>query len=66
LTTARKSIKNGSTAKKSRPKDKGLRGIAMKALNTVVEMEKGTYKQVAIRLLESLANETNIQTLPHE
>jgi hypothetical protein len=66
LTTARKSIKNGSSAKKSRPKDKGLRGIAMKALNTVVEMEKGTYKQVAIRLLESLANETNIQTLPHE
>ena len=64
MTTARKSDKSGSTAKKSR--DKGLRGIAMKALNTVVEMEKGTYKQVAIRLLASLATETNIQTLPHE
>jgi hypothetical protein len=66
MITARNSDKSGSTAKKSRPNDKGLRGIAMKALNTVVVMEKGTYKQVAIRLLASLASETKFQTLPHD
>lgn len=43
--------------KKSRPKDKGLRGLSLKSLNTVLEMKQGTYKQVANKLLETFEEE---------
>ncbi len=55
LTTGRKSSVERPAPKKTRPKDKGLRGLSMKALQTVVAMGQGTYKEVATRLLVTLA-----------
>lgn len=57
LTTGRKSSVERPPAKKTRPKDKGLRGLSLKALQTVVAMGQGTYKEVATRLLATLAEE---------
>lgn len=63
LTTGRKSsAERPQGVKKSRPKDKGLRGLSLKALHTVIAMRQGTYKEVAAQLLgeeggERAANE---------
>jgi hypothetical protein len=60
LTTGRKSsVEKIFVTKKSRPKDKGLRGLSLKALNTVLQMKQGTYKEVATELLASFQEETD-------
>lgn len=67
MTTGRKSSTEKSLLpKKSRPKDKGLRGLSLKALNTVLLMKQGTYKQVATRLLASLEEEAEAERPPNE
>ena len=38
--------------KKSRPKEKGLRGLSSKAYEAVLEQKSTTYKEVAVKLLK--------------
>ena len=56
--------------KKSRPKEKGLRGLSSKAYIIVLHLRSTTYKEVAVKLLkelnfnqplENVAEETNVK-----
>lgn len=45
MTTGRKSSADRTLiGRKSRPKEKGLKGLSTKAYNAVVQMKQGTYK----------------------
>ena len=55
-TTGRKSELQ-QTAKRSRPREKGLRKLSQRAFEIVQEMKNATYKEVAAKLVQELNEE---------
>jgi hypothetical protein len=47
-------------AKKSRPKEKGLRKLSQRAYEIVLNMHSASYKEVANKLVDELNNEKEI------
>ena len=52
--------------KKSRPKDKGLRGLSAKAFKVVLELKETTYKEVALKLLKELSDQNELDNTNDE
>jgi hypothetical protein len=52
--------------KKSRPKEKGLRGLSARAYNVVLQMKSTTYKEVAVKLLKELDFKNELDSATEE